>query len=191
MQMQNARLDRDKLYKKLQPVLHEGLYSYRNRGVFLSGDYEGDGNWQRYMNFDWINQTCFSLTVETYMDEKVNTGISLTTDDNWFLCEKAYKAIAAHHPFLLASTPTNLAYLRSQGFETFPELWDESYDNEYNFERRMYLLIDIIKQFDQRSWDQRIVKEKLQHNRARFFDQTLTKKFCNETVIEPVLRFAE
>ena len=190
MQMRNDRSDRNILYEKLQPVLNDSLHSYRNRGVFLSNDFAGKGNWQRYMNFDWIDQTCFSLTVETYMDETVNLGISLTTNDHWFLCEKAYKAIAAHHPFLLASTPTNLTYLRSQGFETFPELWDESYDNEVNFERRMDLLVDIIQQFDRASWNQRIIKEKLEYNRARFFDRKLTKKFCNETIIEPVLRFA-
>lgn len=191
MQMQNNRRDRDVLYEKLQPVLKDSLHSYRNQGVFLPNDTTTDANWQRYMNFDWINQTCFSLTVETYMDETVNTGISLTTNDHWFLCEKAYKAIAAHHSFLLASTPTNLAYLRSQGFETFPELWDESYDNEPDFDRRMDLIVDIIKNVDRASFNQNIVKEKLEHNRARFFDRQLTKKFCWETIINPVLRFAE
>jgi hypothetical protein len=191
MQMSLNRPDRDVLYEKFQPVLHDSMHSYRSQGVFLPNDYTGDGNWQRWMNFDWINQTCFTVSVETYIADDIPTGYSLTTSDNWFLCEKSYKAIAAHHPFLLASTQGNLAYLRSQGFETFPELWDESYDNKPNYQHRIDDLVDIIKQFDQRSWDQRIVKEKLQHNRARFFDQTLTKKFCNETVIDPVLRFAE
>lgn len=190
MQMQNIRPDRDTLYEKLTPVLHDSLHSYRNRGVFLHNDHVEQGPWQRYMNFDWINQTCFSLTVETYMDNNLeNVGWSLTENDSWFLCEKAYKAIAAHHPFLLASTHTNLAYLRSQGFETFPELWDESYDDEPDFGRRIDRIVDIIKQVDRASFDQRRVKEKLKHNRARFFDQELTKKFCQETVIEPILRF--
>jgi len=192
MQMQNIRPDRDTLYEKLSPVLHDSLHSYRNRGVFLPNDHQGLSNWQRYMNFDWINQTCFSLTVETYMNDQLkNVGFSLTKNDSWFLCEKAYKAIAAHHPFLFASTHTNLAYLRSMGFETFPELWDESYDNEPNFDRRMDLIVDIIKRVDKNSFNQNIVKEKLQHNRARFFDPALTKKFCQETFLEPVLRFAE
>ena len=192
MQMQNIRLDRDKLYEKLTPVLNDSLHSYRNRGIFLYDDYVGNGAWQRYMNFDWINQTCFSLTIETYMDDYLqNVGWSLTENNSWFLCEKAYKAIAAHHPFILASTHTNLAYLRSQGFETFPELWDEGYDNEPDFNRRMNLIVDIIKQVDKASFDQRIVKEKLEYNRNRFFDKTLTKKFCQETVIDPILRFVE
>lgn len=190
MQMQNIRPDRDTLYEKLTPLLHDSLHSYRNRGVFLHDDYSGNGPWQRYMNFDWINQTCFSLTVETYMDDHLESvGWSLTENNSWFLCEKAYKAVAAHHPFILASTHTNLAYLRSQGFETFPELWDESYDNEPNFNRRMNRIVDIIKHFDKGSFSQNIVKEKLEYNRARFFDQTLTKKFCQETVIEPMLNF--
>ena len=191
MQMHNNRLDRDILYKKLNPVLPDSLHSYLTRGVFLPNDCTRQGNWQRYMNFDWINQTCFTVTVETYLADDIPTGCSLTTNDNWFLCEKSYKAIAAHHPFLLASTQGNLTYLRSQGFETFPELWDESYDNETDFKSRMDCIVDIITHFDKASWDQKIVKEKLQHNRARFFDRELTKKFCNNTVIEPVLRFAE
>ena len=192
MQMQNNRPDRDTLYEKFKPILHDSLHSYRNRNVFLPNDQYNLGNWQRYMNFDWINQTCFSVTVETYMDDDLESvGESLTKNDSWFLSEKSYKAIAAHHPFILAGTHTNLSYLRNQGFETFPELWDESYDNERNFERRIDLIADIIKQFDKSSFNQNIVKEKLEYNRARFFDQALTKKFCQETVIEPVLRFIE
>lgn len=191
MQMSLQRADRDVLYEKFQPVLANSLHSYRSRGVFLPNDYTGNGNWQRYMNFNWINQTCFTVSVETYIDDNMRTGYSLTTNDNCFLCEKSYKAIAAHHPFLLASTQGNLAYLRSQGFETFPELWDEGYDSEPDYTVRIDRLVDIIQQFDKSSWNQRIVREKLEHNRARFFDRTLTKKFCDETIIEPVLRFAE
>jgi len=191
MQLSLSRPDRDVLYEKFQPVLQDSLHSYRSHGVFLPDDYTGDGNWQRYMNFDWINQTCFTVSVETYIADNSPTGYSLTTNDNWFLCEKSYKAIAAHHPFLLASTQGNLAYLRSQGFETFPELWDESYDDEPDYAVRIDRLVDIIQQFDKNSWNQNRVREKLQYNRARFFDCKLTKKFCDDTVIEPVLRFAE
>lgn len=191
MQISLDRPDRDVLYAKFQSVLADSIHSYRSRGVFLPNDYTGDGNWQRYMNFDWINQTCFTVSVETYIADNIPTGYSLTTNDNWFLCEKSYKAIAAHHPFLLASTQGNLAYLRSQGFETFPELWDEGYDDEPDYTVRIDRLVDIIKHFDKFSWDQRQVQKKLAHNRARFFDRELTKKFCNDTIIEPVLRFAE
>jgi hypothetical protein len=191
MQLSLSRPDRDVLYQKLQPVLHDSLHSYRSRGVFLPNDYTGNGNWQRWMNFDWINQTCFTVSVETYIADNVPTGYSLTTNDNWFLCEKSYKAIAAHHPFLLAGTQGNLSYLRGQGFETFPELWDESYDDESDYTVRINCIVDIIKHFDKSSWNQGQVKEKLEYNRARFFDAALTKKFCNDTVIEPILSFLE
>jgi hypothetical protein len=190
MQIGLDRPDRDVLYKKFQPVLHDSMHSYRSRGVFLPNDYTEHG-WQRYINFDWINQTCFTVSAETYIADNTYPGFSLTTNNNWFLSEKSYKAIATHHPFLLASTQGNLAYLRDQGFETFPELWDESYDTEPNFERRLDLLVGIIQQFDQVNWNQNIVQEKLQHNRARFFDRELTKKFWMETIVEPVLEFAQ
>jgi hypothetical protein len=64
------------------------------------------------------------------------------------LCEKSYKAIASHHPFLLASTQGNLAYLRSQGFETYPELWDESYDDEPDDSRCIEKIAQVLKLID-------------------------------------------
>lgn len=191
MQMSLDRPDRDELYRRFQPVLADALHSYRSRGVFLPNDYTGPGNWQRYMNFDWIDQTCFTVSVETYIQDNRPTGYSLTNNDNWFVCEKSFKAIAVHHPFLLASTQGNLAYLRSLGFETFPELWDESYDDLEDYCDRLDCLVTIIQEFDQGAWQQQIVQQKLQHNRDRFFDRSLTTRFCLETIVEPVLEFLQ
>jgi hypothetical protein len=107
------------------------------------------------------------------------------------LTEKTFKPIAMGMPFVIVGTQGSLRYLRSYGFKTFGDLWDESYDDKSDYTTRIDKLVDIIQHFDRRSWDQRQVKEKLEYNRARFFDNTLTKKFCWETIVEPVLRFAE
>ena len=80
-------------------------------------------------------------------------------------------------------------YLRSQGFESFPELWDESYDDIADWQERIRRIVEIVRDFDLRSLDNPRTKEKLQHNSARFFDQDLVQRLLNSTIIEPVLEF--
>lgn len=183
-----ARIERDYLYDQLGALLNESLHSYRDRGIFLNGD-STDNNWQRYLNPVWINQCCFTLAVETYINNTSTTGYSLTLNDHLFLCEKSYKPLAVQHPFMLVSTSGNLAYMRKQGFETFPELWDESYDDIADWQQRINRIVELIKEVDVKSFDTRIVKEKLQHNQVRFFDQKLVAQLCYDTIIEPILNF--
>jgi hypothetical protein len=115
----------------------------------------------------------------------------LTLKNQLFLCEKSYKPVAAQHPLLLVSTPGNLAYLRGQGFETFPELFDESYDNVLDWKQRVQCVIRQVQGFDQRSVDQPSVIKKLQHNQARFFDQTVTADFAYRTIQQPMFEFID
>jgi hypothetical protein len=89
----------------------------------------------------------------------------------------------------MVSTQGNLAHLRSQGFESFPELWDESYDDIADWRERIRRIVELARDFDVRSLDNPRVKEKLQHNSARFFDQDLVQSLLNSTIIEPVLEF--
>ena len=183
-----ARPDRDYLYDALGDLVNDSVHSYRARGRMLDND-STHVAWQRYVNPDWINSTGFTLAVETYIDDQSRSGYSLTHNNNWFLCEKSYRPIAAQHPFVMASTAGNLAYLRSQGFETFPELFDESYDNIADWQARMNRIVEIVRDFDLGSLNQARVKEKIQHNHARFFDTALTDRLCATSIIDPVLEF--
>jgi hypothetical protein len=45
------------------------------------------------------------------------------------LTEKIFKPIAMGMPFILVGTRGSLKYLRSYGFRTFGDIWDESYDD--------------------------------------------------------------
>ena len=51
------------------------------------------------------------------------------------LTEKIFKPIVTQMPFVLVGAKNNLEYLRSYGFKTFGEFWDESYDNMENDQR--------------------------------------------------------
>lgn len=188
MTLSQRRIERDYLYEQLTPLITDSLHSYRERGIFLPGDSD-DRRWQRYLNPDWVNSCCFTLAVETYISNTSTTGYSLTQNDHLFLCEKTYKPLAAQHPFMLVGTAGNLAYVRTQGFETFPELWDESYDSITDWQQRINRIVELIKDVDVASFNTRLVKEKLRHNQARFFDTNLTKQLCNSTIIEPLINF--
>lgn len=191
MQLSLQRQDRDQLFRQIAPIRQWGMYSYRSQGIHLPNDVDPRSvpNWQRYMNWNWINACSITLVVESNLDDKDFTGISITRNNNRFICEKTYKPLAYGHAFLMAGNCGNLAHVREQGFETFPELWDESYDELPLYTDRIDRLVDIIKQFDPAALSQPRVQQKIAHNRARFFDRELTQRLQKETIVDPVLRF--
>ena len=65
--------------------------------------------------------------------------------------EKPLNAIFNKRPFVLCAPPGSLALMRKDGFKTFGEFWDESYDNEENHEKRLEKIFDLLLEID--SWD--------------------------------------
>jgi hypothetical protein len=183
------RVERDYVFDLLGNQLADSIHSYNNRGIYLPNDYPDPALRQRYINPDWMHGTAVTLAVETYVDQTAVTGYSLTRQNQLFLCEKSYKPLAAQHPILMVSTPGNLAYLRSQGFETFPELWDESYDNIADWRERVQKIVSILADFDGNSVNQPQVLEKLRHNQNRFFDRGLTTQLATSTIQQPIFEF--
>lgn len=61
------------------------------------------------------------------------------------LTEKIFKPIVAQRPFILASAPGNLAYLRSYGFKTFDTWIDESYDQILDPDLRLQAIVNEVK----------------------------------------------
>ena len=184
-----SRPERDYVFDLLGDQLTDSIHSYQARGINLPNDWPERATQQRYINPEWMHNTAITLAVETYVDQTATTGYSLTRENNLFLCEKSYKPLAAQHPFLMVSTPGNLAYLRSQGFETFPELFDESYDNIVDWQQRVQRIVSILADFDRNSVNQPIVEEKLRHNQDRFFDRSITKQLALDTIQQPMFEF--
>ena len=64
------------------------------------------------------------------------------------ITEKTYKAIS-FHPFIIVGGCGILKYLRSLGFKTFPEMFDESYDDiEDDYERIDFIHKEVKKLCD-------------------------------------------
>lgn len=83
------------------------------------------------------------------------TYISLVSETNFesniiHMTEKTIKPIVFKHPFIIVGPAGTLSKLKELGFKTFSDYWNESYDNEYDPNLRMNMILDICK--DISSW---------------------------------------
>ena len=195
-QIRGARRWRDLFLEKITPLLDQSLYSYVEKGIYLPGDMPNDfehgpSNFQRHVNVNWYNNTDFTLTVESsalpFNAEPYY--VKLVKNHGVFLSEKSYKPLGMLHPFMIVGQQHTLKCIRQSGFETFPELWDESYDDEINFYKRIELIMKNIKQFDFRTLSNPVVQEKLHFNRNRFFDKNIVDQKMKQQIIDPILKF--
>lgn len=90
-------------------------------------------NFQKTAGLNWIintahyTQTYFSVVSETYGRNSGLDGV-----DNPMITEKTMKAIAMRHPFMIMGEPCSLRLLKTLGFLSYEELFDESYDEMPN-----------------------------------------------------------
>jgi len=95
-------------------------------------------------------------------------------DQKLHLTEKTFKPIVALRPFVLVAAPGNLEYLRSYGFRTFNQWWDEGYDTIEDPDDRLDAITKIVEDLCQRPFAQ--IQEMLvdmqpvlEHNKRHFF----------------------
>ena len=108
---------------------------------------------------EYYCKTFFSVVTETEY-----------TAESFFLTEKTAKPITWLHPFIILGNPYTLKYLKSLGYETFPEMFDERYDEEESIEKRLGLIVDQIKLFCRINYSEKIARfqsiiDKLNYNR--------------------------
>jgi hypothetical protein len=74
---------------------------------------------------------------------------TVATGRRHHLTEKTFKPIALGMPFVIVGTQGSLKYLRSYGFKTFGDLWDESYDDEPDDSKRIEKIAHTLKLLDE------------------------------------------
>lgn len=62
--------------------------------------------------------------------------------------EKVYQAMQMKRPFIVVGPPLVLEYIRSLGFKTFADFWDESYDLETDHSLRLLKLFDLFNKIN-------------------------------------------
>ena len=169
-------LDKEKFY-----------YSYIHEGIQLTGYEEEDGitlrgniqKWQDTPPREMLMNTYFYICTETFYNEynhwHFNAENPPPNKMYPFITEKSLKSAYYYLPILFAAMPGHINAWKEAGFESFPEVFDESYDGMINPAPRMKAIKDEITRVSNLSlkechdlYHQPIVIEKLKHNREVF-----------------------
>ena len=76
-------------------------------------------------------------------------------------------------PFILVGTQYSLKVLKQQGYKTFNNLWDESYDNIYNFDDRINAVVELVKELRTKNLKKLLLDnlDILEHNYNNFISR--------------------
>ena len=127
-------------------------------------DADFGNNKAMHINSDiYLNSWCSVITETHAFDE----------DHNLFISEKLWKPMFVLQPFMVWGQRGTLAQLRHWGYQTFSDLWDESYDLMPDLQR-MHAVLDNIQSLtfvkDKLGWLAQ-VREICEHNQAHFMRQ--------------------
>ena len=123
-----------------------------------------------------------SAYIEMRYETPVNTSFLHVVMESVFdsckqhFTEKIFKPIVLQQPFVLVGPAHNLEYLRSYGFKTFDQWWDESYDTIEDPQERLHACAKIVNDIaGMDTADLYELREKmssvLEHNRRHFYTQ--------------------
>ncbi len=153
---------------------------YKNKEVDID-------NWNEKVSkypLDYVHEmytnTYFNVVTET----AYNWDSSSILGNSVYLSEKTLKPIFGMQPFIVVTNPGFLKFLKSMGFETFPEFFDESYDEIEHPLERMSAIVKEIKKICSLSYEEIHDKyysifDKLEHNRNRLLEISDDKKIVH------------
>lgn len=174
----NRRSDsRDLLYQTIESILTECIWSYGDKILPDDVDRNRFPEWQRFMNPSWYDGTYCSVVAETMTKETWTT-------------EKSFKPIGFYHPFLILSAPGHIEKIRSLGFSTFDNIFDESYDNMIDIQQRCQCISGNLSSIQSMEYDTETQK-RLKHNHEHFFDQSLVESVIEKEIVEPLIEYAQ
>jgi len=110
---------------------------------------------------------------------------TVATGRRHHLTEKTFKPIALGMPFMIVGTRGSLEYLRSYGFKTFGDFWDESYDNIADDNERIAAIAKTLKTLDDLSESEkaslyRRMVPTIEHNWNHFYGGDFEKVLWTE-----------
>ena len=179
MPLWNYRLYRDQLVNSLADLLDQLVYSYVDKGIYLPDDEVFSSSRYNHFNPSWYNDTYFSIVAETRVDTEY-----------FFISEKTYKPLAFYHPFVILGQSGILQHLHDNGFETYENLFDETYDISLDFDVRFEKVISSIRNYNHTPYDQ-ITLDKLQHNHDLFFNRDIIIDRLTREIINPIFEYFE
>jgi hypothetical protein len=160
--------------------------TYYTDHVFKNKDLKPEIIQDACTNTDAPSWSSADFCIEDYANTKLEIVLETLFDDTRIqLTEKILRPIACGHPFILASTPGSLQYLREYGFKTFSDVIDESYDSEQDPVARLNLIISAMKKIiswtpEQQKINQEKIKEITEYNKKHFFSDNFFQSIIFE-----------
>jgi len=98
----------------------------------------------------------FNLACNVTHEDYIKTFCSIVTETlvepgTIFISEKTWKCFQVGHPFFLVGNRFTLNHLRNEGYQTFGEWFDESYDNIDDYRLRINSIISEIRRLEKYS----------------------------------------
>lgn len=174
---------RDRVFQLFSNLLPEMIYGY-NKNPPLPYDASPTFEmWDRYFNPYWYDNSCFSIVLET------RPAVD-PLDDFLFITEKSFKPLAFKHPFMSISQPGTLDHLKTCGFETFENIFDESYASCDDLKIRIFSILEQTEKYIKQPYDS-LTLEKIEHNYNLFYNKQRIDQIVNEAIIHPIIEYAE
>ena len=140
--MGRQRLHRDILWKILteKKLLDKGFGIYHKEKNLSTIESKWIGS--KNVFHEWHDG---HPSVELYSNSNFEIVPETFYKDAYFITEKTIKPISYNLPFVVVSTPGYLEFLRSKGYKTFDGIINESYDYEYDLEKRIELVVEQVE----------------------------------------------
>jgi hypothetical protein len=133
----------------------------------------------REINYSWFDDTHFSLTLESYYDHEKPI----------FKTEKVFKPLAFFHPFQVIASPGFLQNLREYGFQTFENLFDESYDQIVNITEKIAVIRKNVVDYKYEPYDN-LTMSKLEHNHNHLYNSEIVYNGIQKEFVDPIMEWA-
>lgn len=114
-------------------------------------------DWNKTGDYSYIYDDCY-FTVTTESGECVQLCNEFCEDNldeyfrlfhnEIFITEKTTRPMLYLHPQILYSSTGTLEYLKSWGFKTFSNYWNEDYDNEPNGDKKLQMIMDVVSELN-------------------------------------------
>jgi hypothetical protein len=107
-----------------------------------------------------------------------------------FVTEKTFKPISGLQPFVVIGGTGILAYLRSQGFVTYDNIFDETYDAETDFDKKLDIVVENVHRYAKAPYSTKTLK-KIKHNFNLFYNVDRIHRGIVKDIVEPIVKFIE
>ena len=135
--------------------------------------------------FSLVTETRFGISSGAIHGSGVGDAC-IPYNSPFMVTEKIYKPIANFHPFIVLGSAGTLAYLRDEGYETFPEMFNESYDMITDDKERFCAVSAEVEKWcnlseEEKKFKYNSVREKIKYNHEKMIDKyiTLRKRHIN------------